>query len=302
MYAIRRPLIILLATALIALTGLVGCSSAPTKASHGYTPPPTTQTASSSRAQADDAPVAARTEAAAAPAPLMGSGPATASQPSMAERHAVSDQGGSAQSGASGGERAPEAKPPEVEETPSRGQLLIYSGALVLAIYEVEKTQDEAVAYIDEIGGYVSQRTSKALTARVPAAKFRPAMERLGELGDVLDRSWEAQDVTDQVRDLDIRLRNSLGLRDRLEALLDEAESVEDALQIEAELERITLEIERIRGQLKSFEDRIAYSTIQIEFRARRTDEVPQEDFLLPFDWLNTLGLQSLLRSPKVYR
>ncbi|MFP4598933.1 MAG: DUF4349 domain-containing protein [Persicimonas sp.] len=144
--------------------------------------------------------------------------------------------------------------------------------------------------------------TSTTLTARVPAAKFRSAMEQFGELGDVLDRSWQAQDVTDQVRDLDIRLRNALGLRDRLAALLDDAESVEDALKIESELERITLEIERIRGQLKSFKDRIAYSTIQVSFSAKRTNDVPKEDFLLPFDWLNTLGLQSLLRAPQVYR
>ena len=200
------------------------------------------------------------------------------------------------------GGKAAQAKPPEVEEEPSKGQLLIYSGAIVLAIYEVEETQKEAIEMVEEMGGYVSNRTSTTLTARIPAPKFRSAMEALGELGDVLDRSWNAQDVTDQVRDLDIRLRNALGLRDRLEALLAKAESVEDALKIEKELERITLEIERIRGQLKSFKDRIAYSTIQISFRAKRTNEVPKQDFLLPYKWLNTLGLQSLLRSPQVYR
>jgi hypothetical protein len=200
------------------------------------------------------------------------------------------------------GAKAPEATPPEVAAEPSRGQLLIYSGAIALAIYEVEKTQNEAIKLVDNMGGYVSERTSTTLTARVPVKKFRPAMEQLGELGDVLDRSWQAQDVTDQVRDLDIRLRNALGLRDRLEALLVEAKSVEDALKIETELERITLEIERIGGQLKSFEDRIAYSTIKVSFRAKRSGEVPSKDFLLPFPWLNTLGLQSLLRSPEVYR
>ena len=218
---------------------------------------------------------------------------------SALDRHAV----GEADSPAGSGSRPDDqAAPPEVEETPDRGQLLIYSGALVLAIYEVEQTQDRAVELVEELGGYVSTRTSRTLIARVPAPKFREALTGLGELGDVLDRSWQAQDVTDEVRDLDIRLRNSLQLRNRLEVLLEEAETIEEALAIESELERVTLEIERIRGQLKSFEDRIAYSTIQIEFRTKRVNDVPDDDFLLPFRWLDTVGLQSLLRAPGVYR
>jgi hypothetical protein len=293
MYATVRRFPILLLIGVLAGAGLTACSSAQ-KADRGYSPYAESATYSSDDA-ASVGTSAVRTESAAA-APSSGAAP----RPSAAQRHAVADSRG-AGTAASGG-KAAQAKIPEVEEEPKKGQLLIYTGSLVLAIYEVEKTQDKAIAMVDEMGGYVSDRTSTSLVARVPAAKFRSAMEEFEALGDVLDRRWKAQDVTDQVRDLDIRLRNALGLRDRLEALLEEAKTVEDALKIEKELERITLEIERIRGQLESFKDRIAYSTIQISFRAKRTNEVPKQDFLLPYQWLNTLGLQSLFRSPRVYR
>ena len=199
-------------------------------------------------------------------------------------------------------EPPPEATPPEIETPERPAQLLIYSGAIVLAIYDVRQTQQEAIALIEEMGGYVSERSSRSLTARVPAAKFRDAMDELGALGDLLDESWKAQDVTEQVRDLDIRLRNSLELRNRLEILLEEAESIEEALQIESELERITLEIERIRGTLQSLEDRISYSTIELTFDAIQIDDVPDDEFLLPFSWLYQLGLESLLRAPEAYR
>jgi hypothetical protein len=286
------PAVLGLAVLGLAAAGLAGCGAAAPQSSHGYSSNGRTSIVQSS---AESAPSAGVDDV-----QSPGAGP-RAPQPTLAQRHAVSNRGAGS-GNATSGAKAPEAKPPEVADEPSRGQLLIYSGALVLAIYEVEKTQDQAVALVEKMGGYVSQRTSKSLTARVPAKEFRPAMEQLGELGDVLNRSWQAQDVTDQVRDLDIRLKNALGLRDRLEALLDEVETIEEALKIETELERITLEIERIRSQLESFEDRIAYSTIQVSFRAKRTGEVPSEDFLLPFPWLDTLGLQSLLRSPGVYR
>lgn len=247
----------------------------------------------SESAPPSDAPAAAPMSAASATAKH--------ARPSAADLHAFRGQEiGSA--GSAQGERAAKASLPEVEDVPDRGQLLIYSGGLVVAIYQVEETQEKAIALVEEMGGYVSTRTSNSLIARVPAPKFRDAMDALAELGDTLDRRWKAQDVSEEVRDLDIRLRNLLGLRDRLVVLLEKVETIEEALKIEAELERITLEIERIRGQLKSFEDRIAYSTIEVSFRAKGGEDVPKEDFLLPFKWLNTLGLKSLLRSPRMYR
>lgn len=186
------------------------------------------------------------------------------------------------------------------EET--KGQLLIYTGSVVLAIYDVASIQERAVALVDEMEGYVAHRSNERLVVRVPAALFRETLDELSALGDVLDLSWQAQDVSEEVRDLDIRLRNARELRNRLETLLERAESVEDALKIETELERITLEIERIRGQLLRFEDRIAYSTIEVVFQPRQTEEVPDDEFLLPFRWLNQLGLQSLFRESEVRR
>lgn len=199
-------------------------------------------------------------------------------------------------------EEPAEATPPETDESPQDVQQLIYTGSVILAIYDVDDTQQRVVELVESMDGYISERTSEKLTARVPAASFRDAMDDIAELGDVLDTAWQAQDVTEEVRDLEIRLRNALELRDRLEVLLEDAETVEEALAIESELERITLEIERIRGQLDSFEHRIAYSTIDVEFRAKRMDEVPDDEFLLPFSWLQQLGLESLLRSPEVHR
>ena len=198
---------------------------------------------------------------------------------------------------------SPQANLPDADDEPTpRGQQLIYTGGLVLAIYDVEATQSEAVATVEDLGGYVAERSSNHLIARVPAEKFREALQALENLGDVLDKNWKAQDVTDQMRDLDIRLRNAMQLRDRLEQLLEEVETIEEALKIESELERITLEIERIRGTLRTMEDRIAYSTIQVTFDAIELADVPDDEFLLPFNWLYNLGLESLLRAPEMYR
>ncbi|MFU8807393.1 MAG: DUF4349 domain-containing protein, partial [Bradymonadaceae bacterium] len=127
-------------------------------------------------------------------------------------------------------------------------------------------------------------------------------LDELATLGDVIDLSWKAADVSEEVRDLDIRLRNAMEVRGRLQDLLLQAEKVEDALAIEAELERITLEIERILGSLRSLEDRIRYSTIEMLFRPKHTQQTVQKDYMLPFRWLNELGVERLMRLPEVGR
>lgn len=297
---VKRTIVFCLAA--IGLMFATGCGGADRRGPHEYVERPRAAQRDADqmvmeRGEAESVSLAAESFA----APSAPPSPGKTARPSAADLHAFrGEEIGSA--GSAQGERAAKASLPEVEDVPDRGQLLIYSGGLVVAIYEVEETQDKAIALVEEMGGYVSTRTSNSLIARVPAPKFRDAMDALAELGDTLDRSWKAQDVSEEVRDLDIRLRNLLGLRDRLVILLEKVETIEEALKIEAELERITLEIERIRGQLKSFEDRIAYSTIEVSFRAKGGEDVPKEDFLLPFKWLNTLGLKSLLRSPRMYR
>ncbi len=193
------------------------------------------------------------------------------------------------------GESAAESSSPPVRQ-------LIYTGKVVLASYDVAGGQQQAIDLSEELGGYVSHRSSDHLVLRVPAAEFRTALDSIADLGDVLEMSWEAEDVTEEMRDLEIRLGNAIELRNRLQQLLERADTVEDALKIESELERVTLQIERIRGQLENMEDRIAYSTIHLHFDPKQVDEVPDDDFLLPVAWVDDLGLQSLLEAPKGWR
>ncbi len=194
-----------------------------------------------------------------------------------------------------GGAVAPEAPEP-LDEPPARdGPLLIYNARVTLAIYQVDEVQASAVALAESTGGWVSERSRYTVVLRVPAERFREVLDDLRLLGDVLALDWDASDVTEAYTDLEIRLRNALEVRERLAGLLERAETVEEALAIERELERVTLDIEQMRGQLRMLADRIAYSTITVTFQELRGSDVPSEDYRLPFPWLNELGLERLL-------
>ena len=179
------------------------------------------------------------------------------------------------------------------EPAPSPAErMLVQRAELRLAVSSPEETGRKAASLAKELGGYAQSVSNEAVVLRVPAAAFEQCMDRLAKLGRVLARAVSVQDVTEEVVDLKLRLKNALALRDRLAALLEKAEKVEDVLKIEAELTRVRVEVERLEGRLKLMEHDIALSTISLQLVQARA---AQRSERLPFQWLQELGLGSLL-------
>src|SRR4029079_10668203 len=113
---------------------------------------------------------------------------------------------------------------------------------------------------------------------------------------DMLHRNVLAEDVTEEFRDLEVQLKGARAVHDRLTQLLAKARKVEESIAIEKELDRVTLQIDRIEGRMKFLKDRAAYSTITVTFQPKATETLSQTPFRLPGKWLNELGLGRLLR------
>ncbi len=177
-----------------------------------------------------------------------------------------------------------------------RSPILIYKADFTMSVYEVQKSIDAVEALSKKAGGYLARRDDASITIRVPAGEFQNAVVDLSKLGDVLNRNVVAEDVTGEYRDLEVQLQNNLALRDRYAKLLDKAQKVEEALQIEQELGRITGEIERIKGRLKLLTELAQYSTITVRFAPRVDQQVQGGPFVLPLPWLGNLGLPRLLQ------
>jgi hypothetical protein len=203
-----------------------------------------------------------------------------------AEPDARIAQAGQGQAGGS-------SSPKVATDAPHGTTMLIYTATLHLAVFQVEQQMNAVERIAREAGGYLSVRNDTEITIRVPRGKFEPALHAIEKLGDVVHRSVTAQDVTDEYVDLEIRLKNNRAVRDRLQALLDKA-GVKEAIEIQKELARVTEEIERMEGRLKLLKDKIAFSSITVSFQPVDTQPV-RDATILPFPWLQDLGLSSLL-------
>ena len=76
------------------------------------------------------------------------------------------------------------------------------------------------------------------MTLSVPSVKLDPTLDRLGQLGTVVDRSTSSEDVTSQYVDTESRLWTMRASVDRVRALMGRATALGQVVQLEGELSR----------------------------------------------------------------
>lgn len=181
-----------------------------------------------------------------------------------------------------------QAMEPPQNDPASIGRLVIYNAVMNMVVDNISKSLSKIEAVTISMGGYMQKMDSRSIILRVPSQKFHDLIAETEKLGEVTQKEIKGSDVTDEMRDLNIRLQNAESIRQRLTKLLDKADKVEDALKIEKELGRVTEEIELLKGKIAHLKDSIAYCTLTIYFNS----PVPQQDvtITIPFQWIYNLG------------
>lgn len=176
-------------------------------------------------------------------------------------------------------------------------RLMTYEARFSILVSNVDKAVDEYLAAVGEAGGHLSRRQDGTVTCRVPAARFFALTERLRGFGRVLEEQIDAQDITREYHDLELRIQTAENSLARLVAILERADDVENILKIEQEMRRLTEEIERMKGQLRYYADNVAFSTIRVQFTSNAPDQKPIElRTRSPFRWIELLGVEQVLR------
>lgn len=176
------------------------------------------------------------------------------------------------------------------EPTP---RLMAYSSFLRLVVPRV----NESIRLVQEVAtknnGYMQEMASNYIIVRVPSDKFDATVAEIEKIGEVIVKEIKGSDVTEEMQDLELRLKNAEDVRDRLSKLLEKCDKIEDALKVEKELERLTLEIEMLKGKLQSLRHKVSFSIIRVEFNIK--DVIKLQQIPLPFSWVAKLGLENVL-------
>jgi len=237
-----------------------------------------------------------------APAPA----PPPSVTPDAAARSAIGSVVGSAA-------RAPNAEPGTANTRTAEGPaaMLIYQASVAMTSDEdrVASTIDAVIDVAYSVGGYVATRTDMSVTIRIPSAQFRAGLRQVEGLGEVTSRSVSTEDVSEQFHDLEVRLQNLRALRQRLETFFARASNIQEALLVQAQLERVAGEIDQIEGRMRFLSSRAAFSVVTVNVTARPRPQPVQVQgpppppvaspvrriVQVPIDWLGRLGVGRLL-------
>jgi hypothetical protein len=137
---------------------------------------------------------------------------------------------------------------------------------------ELQETLQNATSSAEKYGGFVvstsvtddEDNPTGSIVVRVPATRFGDALADLESLGKVASESVSGDDVSQEFIDLQARLRNYTAQETVLLRLMERAQTVTDTIRVQNELQRVQLEIERLRGRITYLEDQTAMSTIEL--------------------------------------
>ncbi|MFF5362704.1 DUF4349 domain-containing protein [Streptomyces scabiei] len=193
---------------------------------------------------------------------------------------ALNDESGSGYSEQQGAADAP------VEIAPSH---IIRTASLTVRVKDVPKALDEARTAVESVGGFVGSesttldgedRERTRVVLRVPSDKYEQVLGDLEGTGKLIARKEKAEDVTDQVVDVDSRIKTQRASVARIRELMDRAGKLSDVVTLEGELSSRQADLESLLAQQKSLKDRTSLATITLslsETAVKKADKADDE-------------------------
>ena len=161
-----------------------------------------------------------------------------------------------------------------------------------ISVFNLGDAMERAETLPKKYGGYVQTMSNDYFVMRIPSAKLDQAMDDLATLGIVDSRTLEAQDVTEEFLDIETRIEVLESTQKQMLELLTKARTVKEALEVREALDRITMELEVLKGRLRRLENLTAYSTLTLSLQERgpHTTAPSSND---PFRWVDSLGVEA---------
>ncbi|MGW0843352.1 DUF4349 domain-containing protein [Streptomyces sp. NPDC002787] len=190
---------------------------------------------------------------------------------------ALSGESGSDQSGGKAADAPPRINPSHIIRTAS----------LTVRVKDVPKALDEARTAVENAGGYVGDesttrdgedRERTRVVLRVPTDKYEEVLGDLEGTGTLIERKTKAEDVTDQVVDVDSRIKTQQASVARIRELMDRATKLSDVVTLEGELSSRQADLESLLAQQKSLKDRTSLATITLSLSETAVKKADKDD------------------------
>ncbi|MFD5338292.1 DUF4349 domain-containing protein [Streptomyces hawaiiensis] len=164
---------------------------------------------------------------------------------------------------------------------------IIRTASLTVRVKDVPKALEQARTGTENAGGYVGNETTTRdaegrertqVVLRVPVEKYDEVLAALEGTGKLLDRSAKAEDVTDQVVDVESRIKTQRASVARIRELMDRAGKLSDVVTLEGELSSRQADLEALLARQESLKDRTSLATITLSLSESPAKKEAKED------------------------
>ena len=176
---------------------------------------------------------------------------------------------------------------PDAGDPSAMERAIISKGNVQLESDDVEQTAFEVQALVDKYGGEVTDRETNTddegdvrmarLVLRIPAKQFSDAFGELEQVADLKSSSSTSEDVTTKVIDNAVRIRAQRRSLRRIEVLLDQAVSIRDIVNIEAQLTRRQADLDSLEQQQAFLKDQTSMSTVTVNIQLTPDEPAPKK-------------------------
>ena len=150
------------------------------------------------------------------------------------------------------------------------------------SIEAIEKKTEEVKGYIQSSsinGKGFDEGDAKYgyYVLRIPKTSFNYVKKAAEQWGSITNMSSNSSDVSEQYFDTEARLETLTIQEERLLALLQKADKMEDILNIERELQNVRYQIETYTGSIRRLDSQIDYATISVNiYEVKNVTIVPK--------------------------
>ncbi|MET8641466.1 DUF4349 domain-containing protein [Streptomyces sp. NPDC004074] len=164
---------------------------------------------------------------------------------------------------------------------------IIRTASLTVQVKDVPDALDRARTTVENAGGFVGNESTSRdarghertrLVLRVPTGKYDEVLSSLQGAGKLLDRTARAEDVTDQVVDVESRIRSQRVSVARVRELMGRATRLSDVVALEGELSSREADLEALLARQASLKDRTSLATITLSLSETPVPKAAKDD------------------------
>ncbi|MXQ55498.1 DUF4349 domain-containing protein [Shimazuella alba] len=160
------------------------------------------------------------------------------------------------------------------DHTTEKKQQMVYHADIQIQVNQLQtaKKQLDHIAKQTSASMVSSSNSEKAderyirVTYNVPQNQFETFLEHSKKISDIPpDIQIAGEDVSEELVDLQSRIKAKRAMEARLIAMMDKATTTSDLLDIENTLGNVQEQLEQLTGRQKYLQHRVAFSTITVE-------------------------------------